>query len=83
MTDHDHTPFDKSKYGDIQRGPVDPDAPLQTRVGEVCACGTVLRVNIAAGPRAVRLAVSRFRDRHTGPGHGPGELVIDKHDIGL
>lgn len=76
--DHNHDPVDPNRYGDIGRAPIDPDAPLRTRVAEVCVCGTVLRVNVDVGARAQRQAVARFHDRHTGPGHGPGELLIDR-----
>lgn len=68
-------------HGDIHRSPADPTVPIKTRVVETCACGTVLRINIIAGPTDTRRAVARFRDRHTGPGHGPAELVVDRRRI--
>lgn len=65
-------------HGDIHRSPADPTVPIKTRVVETCACGTVLRINIIAGPSDTRRAIDRFRDRHTGPGHGPADLLIDR-----
>ena len=68
-------------HGDIHREAPDPTVPIKTRVAETCACGTVLRINIIAGPTDTRKAIDRFRDRHTGPGHGPAELIIDRRRI--
>ena len=59
----------------------DPTQPMRFRVAEVCRCGTVLRINVVATRRQTRQAVDRFRTKHTGLGHGPGELLIDKRKV--
>lgn len=55
----------------------DPDAPITFAVADACLCGSLLRVNTAVGARRINQARQAFRDRHTGPGHGPAEVVID------
>lgn len=59
----------------------DRDQPLQFRIADACLCGSIFRVNVAASRRQARQAVSEFRARHIGEGHGPAEVVLDRRTL--